>query len=198
MRSLFPNCGVGSFYFCDLTMDFGREDYNNYLNHIYNSDGSERELPFNESEPVFLIRGGDPVGPQLLMEYAKQISLNGTDPEVAKSAFIHAQKMLEWQKLHGSKHVDLMRLPEHTVLERTRIDQIIEMIEVDGKLNEKVFDELMTLFDKTYGPNKLMVCMPAELRAIPQAPGYEPLVQTEALLVLGVIDSKIIILSNKL
>jgi hypothetical protein len=179
-------------------MDFGREDYNKYLNNIYNIDGTERVLPFNEDEPVFLIRGGDPVGPQLLMEYAKQISLSGTDPEVAKSAFTHALKMLEWQKSHGSNNVDLMRTPEGAILEKSRINQIIELIEIDTKLSEKVFDELTSLFDKIYGPNKLRVCMPHELRAITTPPGFEPLSSSDALLTLGVIDNKIIILSNKL
>lgn len=179
-------------------MDFGREDYNKYLNQIYNNDGTERELPFDENEPVFLIRGGDPVGPQLLMEYAKQISLSGTDSEVSKSAFNHALKMLEWQKSHGSKHVDLIRIPENSVLDTCRINQIIEAIEVDNKLSEKVFDELTSLFDKVYGANKLRVCMSHELRAIPTKPGFEPIKDSDALLTLGIIGNRIIILSNRL
>lgn len=187
---------MGSFYFC--IMDFGREDYNKYLNNIYNYDGSERELPFDSDEPVFLIRGCDPIGIQLLVEYAKQLMLSDTSSEIAKSAFNHAVKMQEWQKLHGTKNADLMRIPEGTVLDASRINQIVELIEVDGKLSSKIFDELTELFDKIYGPSKLRVCMSHELRAITSPPGFEPIEDSDALLTLGIINNKIIILSNKL
>jgi hypothetical protein len=179
-------------------MDFGREDYNKYLNNIFNSDGSERELPFDDGEPVFLIRGCDPIGTQLLIEYAKQLLLSETSSDVAKSAFNHAIKMREWQKTHGTKNADLMRIPEGTVLDTSRINQIIEAIEVDGKISQKVFDELTDLFDKIYGPNKLRVCMSNELRVITSSPGFEPIKDSDALLTLGVIDNKIIILSSRL
>lgn len=179
-------------------MDFGRDDYNGYFNDIHDINGELREMPFEVSEPVFLIRGGDPVGPQLLMEYAKQISLSGTDPSVAKSAFSHALKMLEWQKLHGSKHVDLIRVPEQSILNKTRIEQIVEAIEVDGKLTSKVFDELIELFDNVYGPNMIRVCVPSELMACNEAPFYKPITESSALLELGVIENRIIILTNKL
>lgn len=179
-------------------MDFGRNDYNQYFNKIYNADGTERESTFDDNEPVFLIRGGDPVGPQLLMEYAKQISLSGTDASVAKSAFAHAIKMIEWHKTHGIKQVDLLRIPEDNIKERSRIDQLIEMMEVDSQYNAGIIDELFKLFDKVYGPDKLKVLLAHEIMPCTEPPFYKPLKESDALLEIGVAYGKVIILKNKL
>lgn len=181
-------------------MNFGRNDYNDYFNDIHDHDGSVRDIPFDQDEPVFLIRGGDPIGPQLLMEYAKLISLSGSSSKVAISAFSHALKMKEWQKSHGTKDVDLMRSGESDVINKSRIDHIINLIEVDEKITGKVFDELIALFDESYGGDKLKIYLPTELRAIKDKPYYEPItpIPNECLLALGALNNKIIILRNKI
>lgn len=58
-------------------------------------------------EPVFLLRGKDPLAPKLLLKWASELRLQGGDPEMAKMVEDHAQKMIAWQKTMETKLPDL-------------------------------------------------------------------------------------------
>lgn len=60
-----------------------------------------------EDEPVFLIRGQDVLGPELVTQWAEKYRLlAGHDPRMASWAFEHAGRMRQWQKDHGAKVAD--------------------------------------------------------------------------------------------
>ena len=79
-------------------MKHAREDYNR----IQDPAGL---IP--EDEPVFLLRGQDPLAPNLLIQWAKKLHLLGGDIKMAELVEDQAEAMIKWQKDHGSHLPDL-------------------------------------------------------------------------------------------
>lgn len=52
-------------------------------------------------EPVFVLRGRDPMAPILVRLWAAQQWQEHADPEVVADARAHADAMTEWHKRHG-------------------------------------------------------------------------------------------------
>ena len=69
-------------------MKHARNDYD----HIQDPSG---KIP--EEEPVFLLRGQDPLAPNTLFYWAEQLVVKGGDLGMAKAVRDHANKMLAWQ-----------------------------------------------------------------------------------------------------
>ncbi len=63
------------------------------------------------TEPVFLIRGHDPLGPILLDEYADELESKGGDPVIVAMVREQAENMRQWQTDHPET-VHLAGLPE--------------------------------------------------------------------------------------
>lgn len=59
-----------------------------------------------EDEPVFLIRGQDQVGPEVLRYWADLHVANGGDSSLSASVDQHALDMEAWQAEHGKKVAD--------------------------------------------------------------------------------------------
>ena len=79
-------------------MIHARPDYNRIqdpTNHI----------PLNE--PVFLLRGQDPLAPELLLLWAAKLRLAGGEPAMATMVENHAQRMIDWQARNITKIPDL-------------------------------------------------------------------------------------------
>jgi hypothetical protein len=55
----------------------------------------ENKIP--KDEPVFLLRGQDPLAPELLLRWAAKLRLKGGQPAMARLVEEHAQEMLDWQ-----------------------------------------------------------------------------------------------------
>jgi len=135
-------------------MNFGRNDYNEIFKNV------ESQIP--EDEPVFLFRGTDPLVPRLLLNYATEMRLMGTDPRVADSVVAHAQRIIDWQKAHPTKHADLVHESEDTIRDKARISELIESLEVDGYLPELKLTELCSLVDVVCGANRYRLVLPNE------------------------------------
>jgi hypothetical protein len=56
---------------------------------------------------VFLIRGGDAVGPQAVMAWADLAASMGASREIVAAARAQATAMLTWQSEHGAKVPDM-------------------------------------------------------------------------------------------
>lgn len=135
-------------------MKFGRDDYNKRI------IDTENKIPVDE--PVFLLRAQDKFAPKLLLQWAMEVRLAGGDPKVASEAESHAQEMLNWQKIHGSKTPDMYRDSKEKQFIADKLNQIL--YQSDSKLN---ISELTTWLDKYYDstdPSKLMVLMPMDLK----------------------------------
>jgi len=135
-------------------MKFGREDYNKRI------IDTENKIPVDE--PVFLLRAQDKFAPKLLLQWAMEVRLAGGDPKVAAEAEEHAQNMLDWQKVHGSKNPDMYRDSKEKQFIASKICSML--YESTSKLN---ITELTSWLDKYYDssdPTKLMVLMPIDLK----------------------------------
>lgn len=143
-------------------MDFGRKDYNE----LFKCEPNSLDEHLASEEPVFLLRGSDPLAPKILLDYATSIRLSGSDPRVADSAVAHAQKMINWQKRNGTKYADFIRESEESLEDKSRILELVEKIEVDGTLSDKDWDELLEKFDAIYGQDSLLIFMRWELEVI--------------------------------
>ena len=75
-----------------------RPDYNRI-------QAPEHRIP--EDEPVFLIRGQDTLGPEIVREWAIRARKAGCQSSIVVAAFDQAQSMVEWQHKHGSKIPDM-------------------------------------------------------------------------------------------
>ncbi len=65
-----------------------------------------------EDEPVFLLRGQDKYAPDTLRAYASSIYDRGKgDAEGMREIYAHADRMEEWQRVHGSKVPDAPKAP---------------------------------------------------------------------------------------
>jgi hypothetical protein len=134
-------------------MKFGRDDYNKRI------IDTENKIPVDE--PVFLLRAQDKFAPELLLRWAMKVRLEGGDPNVAAEAEGHAQKMLDWQKIHGSKTPDMYRDSKE---KQFIADKLKDILYNSSKLN---INELTTWLGKYYDtsdPNNLMVLMPVDLK----------------------------------
>ena len=60
-----------------------------------------------QDEPVFLIRGQDEVGPEVLRCWATLAELAGADREIISKVMDHAEAMERWQIQHRRKIPDL-------------------------------------------------------------------------------------------
>lgn len=60
-----------------------------------------------KDEPVFLLRGQDKLAPALLLEWSKQLRLQGGSPVMAELVEKHAQDMIAWQATVKGKQPDL-------------------------------------------------------------------------------------------
>ena len=79
-------------------MKHAREDYNRFQDPL-------NKIP--EDEPVFLIRGQDIVGPDVLRHYASLAMNNGADKVLVNAVLEHAKAMEEWQIKHKWKIPDM-------------------------------------------------------------------------------------------
>lgn len=79
-------------------MIHAREDYNRIQD-------PENKIP--EDEPVFLLRGQDPIAPTLLLDWSNRIRAIGGDPQIADLAREQARRMIIWQQKNGFKIPDL-------------------------------------------------------------------------------------------
>lgn len=75
-----------------------REDYNR----IQDPEGL---IP--EDEPVFLVRAQDAVGPSVVEDWANRAESRGVDPEMVSKARKQANRMRQYQAMHGSKIADM-------------------------------------------------------------------------------------------
>lgn len=57
-------------------------------------------------EPVFLLRGQDPVAPLTILFWADIARKAGAGPDLIEAAGAQAMRMIEWQKVHGAKVPD--------------------------------------------------------------------------------------------
>lgn len=60
-----------------------------------------------EDEPVFLLRGQDPLAPRLLNLWARELRLLNGDPKMAKLVEDQAKAMVKWQATHPYHLPDL-------------------------------------------------------------------------------------------
>jgi len=72
-------------------MIHGRKDYTKKI-----QDAFPGFIPFNE--PVFLIRGQDKVGAEVVRFWAKRAKEEGADPALIRKVLRHATKMEKWPK----------------------------------------------------------------------------------------------------
>jgi len=134
-------------------MKHARSDYDKRIVDL------ENKIP--EDEPVFLLRGQDSLAPKLLMMWATDLLLRDGDPSMAESAMQQAQRMLKWQKEHGTKtpdmYVDINKRQAKEVLLR-----MIECVKADPKYyfdrtaSRKFSEALVNYFD-TNKPPVLMI-----------------------------------------
>jgi hypothetical protein len=127
-------------------MKHAREDYNNRIVDLQN------KIP--EDEPVFILRGQDKLAPALLLEWAKQLRLNGGDPKMARIAEDHAQDMIKWQKERGSKIPDLYQDSQEKEPLRLRINEIIDELISTKIIINATFVELDKLIKSYYGDDE--------------------------------------------
>jgi hypothetical protein len=59
------------------------------------------KVKFHNGEPVFLIRGTDPLAAKTMINYARQAERDGADKGVVDEIFDHAMTIAEWQR-HNS------------------------------------------------------------------------------------------------
>lgn len=79
-------------------MKHARQDYNTV------QDSSEK-IP--ENEPVFLLRGQDPLSPKMLKTYAKRLKKLGGDPEMVQIVKDWAKTIKNYQKTIDTHIPDL-------------------------------------------------------------------------------------------
>lgn len=60
-----------------------------------------------EDEPVFIIRGQDLLGPEILRKYAYAARRVGAEDDIIQAVLDHAEAMEEWQLEHVVKVPDL-------------------------------------------------------------------------------------------
>lgn len=118
-------------------MKFGRKDYDRRIIDIDN------KIPVDE--PVFLLRSSDIYAPQLLLEWAKLMMLNGGSPEMAKNVIDHAQSMLKWQRDNGKKTPDMYNDSKERKEMLAEINDIIEGVEAQNQLSQEQFKRLSKL-----------------------------------------------------
>lgn len=64
------------------------------------------EGKIGEDEPVFLVRAKDKSSVATVLAWADENDRQGGDPELSKSARLHAAKMSSWQLTNGCKVAD--------------------------------------------------------------------------------------------
>lgn len=132
-------------------MNFGRDDYSK---NFIDSNGL---IP--ENEPVFLLRSTDKFSPRLLLMWAMEVRLAGGDPQMAEAVEAQAQKMIEWQREHGSKTPDMYKESPQKQFILSKIKQFIEKINSGESVG---IAELQSLMFKYFGDNKMMLLLPSE------------------------------------
>lgn len=60
-----------------------------------------------EDEPVFLLRGQDPIAPQLLLEWCDRAKALGVSPHMINVVEEQAMDMADWQAKHGNHVPDM-------------------------------------------------------------------------------------------
>ena len=68
-----------------------------------------------EDEPVFLLRGQDPLAPRLLKIWANELARQGGDVNMCKMVSEHSNAMIAWQKTHPTHIPDLPTNPSKIV-----------------------------------------------------------------------------------
>lgn len=56
------------------------------------------KVKFHEGEPVFLIRGTDPLAAKTMISYARQAEQDGAAKAAVDEVFDHAMTIAEWQR----------------------------------------------------------------------------------------------------
>ena len=81
-------------------MDHGREDYDQRI------QDSEHKIP--EDMPVFLFLASDREAPKTLRYWAFQMDAHGINGQIRAAVARHqANKMEEWQRVHGCHVADV-------------------------------------------------------------------------------------------
>jgi len=133
-------------------MQFGRTDYNK---RIVDKDG---KIP--EDEPVFFLRAQDKFAPELLLTWAMKFRLAGGDPELASNAEEHAQKMINWQSIHGCKVPDFTDQDKLKKLLKEQINDLLNSGDVSNI--RKLQDSISRYFDSDI--DHLLVLMDSDLK----------------------------------
>jgi len=100
-------------------MKHARSDYDKRIVDL------EGKIP--EDEPVFLLRGQDPLAPKLLLMWASDLLLKGGDITMAESAMRQATRMLDWQRDHGTKTPDTYIEPRKKEARNNMINMLEEI-----------------------------------------------------------------------
>lgn len=75
---------------------------NNYMQHIQDPSG---KIPLGE--PVFLLRAQDKLAPETLLAWCSLANAAGVPADMVNQIIEHQEKMVAWQKEHGSKVPDM-------------------------------------------------------------------------------------------
>lgn len=70
-------------------------------------DLSALDAKIPADEPVFLIRGHDPLGALIVRTYARMAREYAVDEDLVKAINIHADKMATWAQEHPHGHADV-------------------------------------------------------------------------------------------
>jgi hypothetical protein len=118
-------------------MIFGRDDYNNRI--------IDKDNKIPQDEPVFFLRGKDKFAPELLLLWAMKLRLSGGDPILARNAEDHAQLMLEYQKINGTK------TPDYVSNKEVRNQLISKFNSILGNLNNDNVHEIKWILKELFG-----------------------------------------------
>lgn len=132
-------------------MNFSRNDYNE---RIVDTAGL---IP--DDEPVFLLRGKDPLAPRIVLIYAMELRLMGGDPYMASNLEKHAQDMIRYQKEHGTKIPDMYRDSENKQNLKRMIDEIVLKWKESGRYLPDDFKRFQDILQEYTNPNLPSVCI---------------------------------------
>lgn len=136
-------------------MKFSRQDYDNRIIDTKNL------IP--EDEPVFLLRSTDSLAPRLLLQWAMELRLAGGDPDLAKNAEAHAQKMLDWQKIHKAKTPDQVIGSNKKKFLLDKLKEHLRHIYNTKEINLKEFNLILSAYYDN-DPNVLEILIPSDLK----------------------------------
>lgn len=132
-------------------MKFSRKDYNERIIDLAG------KIPADE--PVFLLRGKDPLAPRIVLTYAMELRLIGGDPSMASNLERHAQDMIRYQKEHGTKIPDMYRSSEDKLNLKRILDGMICKWKSTMSYTTEEFIEFQDTLAEYVDPNKSPLCI---------------------------------------